>query len=60
MGRPATSPRLIAGLMYLRHALNLSDEAVVAGWAENLYYQHFTSETFFQQRFPIDPSSLVR
>jgi len=25
-GRPATSPRLIAGLLYLPHAFDLSDE----------------------------------
>lgn len=59
-GRPATSPRLVAGLMYLQHAFKLSDEAVVARWVENPYYQHFTGETFFQHRLPIDPSSLVR
>lgn len=59
-GRPATSPRLVAGLMYLQHAFKLSDEAVVARWVENPCYQHFTGETFFQHRFPIDPSSLVR
>jgi IS5 family transposase len=28
-GRPVTSPRLIAGLLYLQHAFNLSDEDVV-------------------------------
>ncbi|MGF6673806.1 hypothetical protein OKW44_001658 [Paraburkholderia sp. WSM4174] len=28
-GRPATSPRLIAGLLYLQHAFDLSDEEVV-------------------------------
>lgn len=28
-GRPATSPRLVAGLCYLQHAFALSDEAVV-------------------------------
>lgn len=59
-GRPATSPRLVAGLMHLQHAFKLSDEAVVARWVENPYYQHFTGETFFQHRPPIDPSSLVR
>ena len=59
-GRPATSPRLVAGLMYLQHAFKLSDEAVVARWIENPYYQHFTGETFFQHRPPIDPSSLTR
>lgn len=59
-GRPATSPRLVAGLLYLQHAYGLSDEAVIARWVENPYYQHFTGETFFQHRPPIDPSSLVR
>jgi len=40
-GRPATSPRLVAGLLYLQHTFRLSDEAVVARWVENPYYQHF-------------------
>ncbi len=34
-GRPATSPRLIAGLLYLQHAFDLSDEDVVTQWFEN-------------------------
>uniref|UniRef100_A4WPA8 Transposase InsH N-terminal domain-containing protein n=1 Tax=Cereibacter sphaeroides (strain ATCC 17025 / ATH 2.4.3) TaxID=349102 RepID=A4WPA8_CERS5 len=59
-GRPATSPRLVAGLLYLQHAFRLSDEAVVARWVENPYFQHFTGETFFQHRPPIDPTSLIR
>lgn len=58
-GRPATEPRLVAGLLYLQHAYRLSDEAVVARWVENPYYQHLTGETFFQYRLPIDPSSLT-
>jgi IS5 family transposase len=59
-GRPATEPRLVAGLLYLQHAYRLSDEAVVARWVETPYYQHFTGETFFQHQPPIDPSSLIR
>jgi len=59
-GRPATSPRLVAGLLYLQHTYRLSDEAVVARWVENPYYQHFTGEAFFQHRPPIDPSCLTR
>ncbi len=58
--RPATSPRLVAGLLYLQHAFRLSDEAVVARWVENPYFQHFTGETFFQHRPPIYPTSLTR
>ena len=53
-GRPATEPRLVAGLLYLQHAYRLSDEAVVARWVENPYYQHLTGETFFQHKLPID------
>ncbi len=34
-GRPASSPRLIAGLLYLQHAFDLSDEEVVWQWVEN-------------------------
>lgn len=37
-GRPATSPRLIAGLLYLQHAFDLSDEDVVSQWLENPYW----------------------
>jgi IS5 family transposase len=59
-GRPATDPRLVAGLMYLQHAYGLSDDAVVARWVENPYFQHFTGETFFQHGAPIHPSSLSR
>ena len=46
--------------MYLQHAFKLSDEAVVARWVVNPYYQHFTGKTFFHHRPPIDPSSLTR
>ncbi|MFT4435088.1 IS5 family transposase [Caballeronia sp. 15715] len=59
-GRPATSPRLIAGLLYLQHAFDLSDEEVVRQWVENPYWQVFTGETFLQTEPPIDPSSLTR
>jgi IS5 family transposase len=59
-GRPATPPRLVAGLMYLQHLHGLSDEAVIDRWVENPYFQHFTGETFFQHSPPIHPSSLCR
>ena len=59
-GRPALSPRLVAGLLYLQHAYDCSDEAVVNTWVENPYFQHFTGETFFQTEAPMDSSSLTR
>ncbi len=59
-GRPATAPRLIAGLLYLQHAFNQSDEDVVWGWVENPYWPVFAGETYLQIEPPIDPSSLTR
>ena len=59
-GRPALPPRLVAGLLYLQHAFNASDEAVVSTWLENPYWQYFTGETYLQTELPIDPSSLTR
>ena len=59
-GRPALSPRLVAGLLYLQHANDASDEAVVATWLENPYWQYFCGETHLQTELPIDPSSLTR
>ncbi len=34
-GRPATLPRLVAGLMYLQHTYGLSDVAVIARWVDS-------------------------
>ena len=59
-GRPATAPRLVAGLLYLQHTFALSDEDVVWGWVENPYWQLFCGEIWFQHNPPIDPSSLTR
>lgn len=59
-GRPALPVRLMAGLLYLKHAYDLSDEEVCVRWLENPYWQFFTGEVFFQTALPCDPSSLVR
>lgn len=59
-GRPALPPRLVAGLLYLQHTFDASDEAVVNTWVENPYWQHFCGEVYLQTEAPIDPSSLTR
>lgn len=59
-GRPALPPRLVAGLLYLQHTFDASDEAVVNTWVENPYWQFFCGETYLQTEAPIDPSSLTR
>jgi len=53
-GRPALSPRLVAGLLYLQHAYDCSDEAIVNTWVEKPYVQYFTGETYFQTEAPND------
>ncbi len=59
-GRPALPTRLMASLLYLKHAFALSDEDVVERWIENPYWQHFSGERYFRHELPCDPSSLVR
>src|SRR3712207_3493047 len=60
LGRPAKPTRLMVGLSYLQHPFNLSDEAVVARWTENPYWQWFCGCEHFQHQLPCDPSSLTR
>jgi IS5 family transposase len=50
----------MVGLIYLGHAYGLSDEAVVARWVENPYWQYFCGESYFQHRLPTDSSSMSR
>lgn len=59
-GRPALPARLVAGLLYLQHTFDASDEAVVNTWVENPYWQFFCGETYLQTELPIAPSSLTR
>jgi transposase, IS5 family len=59
-GRPSLPPRLVAGLLYLQHTFDCSDELVVNTWVENPYWQFFTVERYLQIKSPIDPSSLTR
>jgi len=58
-GRPAKPIRLMVGLLILKHIRNLSDEAVVEQWSENLYFQYFTGENSFVPGVPCEPSELV-
>jgi len=59
-GRPASSPRLIAGLLYLQHSFGCSDEELIFTWIENPYWQYFCGEDWFRHEAPIEPSSLTR
>ena len=59
-GRPRLSIRLMVGLLYLKHAYNESDESVCERWAQDVYFQFFCGEEYFQPRIPCDPTNLVR
>ena len=59
MGKPAKPIRLMVGLLILKQVRNLSDEDVVAQWAENAYYQYFCGETSFCSKEPCVPTELV-
>ncbi|MEZ2355061.1 transposase, partial [Caballeronia sp. RCC_10] len=59
-GRPRLSARLMVGLLYLKHAYNESDESVCERWAQDVYFQYFCGEDYFQPRLPCDPTNLVR
>ena len=59
-GAPGINTRLMVALHYLKYQHNLSDEAVVARWVENPYWQQFSGRQFFEHEMPIDPSSMTR
>jgi len=59
-GAPGIDTRLMVALHYLKYQHDLSDEAVVAGWVENPYWQHFSGRQYFEHELPIDPSSMTR
>ena len=59
-GRPRLSIRLMASLLYLKHAFNLSDEAVADRWAENVVWQYFSGQEYYEPRRPCDPTQIGR
>ncbi|SAL07151.1 hypothetical protein AWB78_08443 [Caballeronia calidae] len=59
-GRPRLAIQMMAGLLYLKHAHNKSEESACKRWAEKIYIQHFMDEEYFQSCLPCDPINLVR
>jgi IS5 family transposase len=60
LGRAAKPTRLMSGLLILKQLHDLSDEAVVAQWQMNPYYQVFCGEACFQTRLPCHSTELVK
>jgi len=59
IGRPSVPIRRMVALLLLKHIYNLSDEAIVARWIENPYWQYFSGEHVFQTDKPFDPTEFI-
>ncbi len=59
-GRSRLPTRLLVGLLYLKQAYNESDESVCERWAQDVYFQYFCGEEYFQACLPCSPTNLVR
>jgi IS5 family transposase len=61
-GRPRLAIRLMVALLllYLKHAYNLSDDCVIERWAQDVYFQFFSGQEYFQAQPPCDKAQLSR
>ena len=59
-GRPRLPIRLMAALLYLKHAFNLSDEELVARWSENVVWQYFSGQDYYTPKLPCDATQIGR
>jgi IS5 family transposase len=59
-GRPRLPIRLMVALLYLKHAYNESDESLVERWAQDVYFQFFCGQVYFEPRLPCDPAQISR
>ena len=59
-GRPRLPLRLMVSLLYLKHAFNESDEALVERWGETPTWQYVSGLAYFEHRWPCDPTLLVK
>ena len=59
-GRPRLPIRLMAALLYLKHAFGLSDEELVERWSENVVWQHFSGQEYYTPRLPCDATQIGR
>ena len=59
-GRPKLAIRLMASLLYLKHAFNLSDEELVVRWSENIVWQFFSGMAYYEHRQPCDATQIGR
>jgi transposase, IS5 family len=59
-GRQRLPIRLMVALLYLKHAFNLSDEELVERWSENVQWQFFSGQAYYEPRLPCDATQIGR
>jgi IS5 family transposase len=59
-GRPRLSIRLMVSLVYLKNSFNLSDEELCARWSENILWQFFSGQEYYEHRLPCDATQIGR
>lgn len=59
IGRSSLPIRFMVGCLILKRLENLGDETLAEAWVMNPYMQYFCGMTFFEHKFPCDPSSFV-
>ena len=59
-GRQRLSIRLMTSLLYLKNSFNLSDEELVQRWSENVVWQYFSGQEYYEPRLPCDATQIGR
>ncbi len=59
-GRPRLAIRLMASLLYLKHAFDLSDEELVERWSQDVQWQYFSGNEYYEPRPPCDATQIGR
>ena len=58
-GRPSVPIRVMIGCLMLKQMYNLGDDSLPIRWEMDVYFQYFCGMTFFEHKFPFDPSDFV-
>jgi IS5 family transposase len=59
-GRPRKQMRLMVALLMLKHNFNLSDEALVIRFSENVVWQYFAGYEYYDPSIPCDATQIGR
>jgi IS5 family transposase len=59
-GRPGLTIRLLVGLLILKYTYSLSDDLLLEQYSENMYWQYFCGQPFYEYTKPCDTTTLVK